>query len=243
MALAAVTVLGVAGCTTPNPNEAQGGIFDPYESGNRKTHEFNRDVDRALLRPLAKGYVAVVPDGIVISVGKFADNLGEPSNAVNHLLQGNVRGVGRNVTRFLINSTLGFAGLFDPASDFGLYPDKTDFGETLHVWGAAEGAYVELPVLGPSTERDAAGRVVDMFTNPLAYVLPTQEAAAASSAKVAAKLGDRGRYSDLVDSVLYESADSYAQGRILYLQNRRHDLGMDTEDTYIAPEDVNTQGF
>lgn len=243
MALAAVTVLGVAGCTTPNPNEGQGGIFDPYESGNRKTHEFNRDVDRALLRPLAKGYVAVVPDGIVISVGKFADNLGEPSNAVNHLLQGNVRGVGRNVTRFLINSTLGFAGLFDPASDFGLYPDKTDFGETLHVWGAAEGAYVELPVLGPSTERDAAGRVVDMFTNPLAYVLPTQEAAAASTAKAAAKLGDRGRYSDLVDSVLYESADSYAQGRILYLQNRRHDLGMDTEDTYIAPEDVNTQGF
>lgn len=237
------TILAVAGCTVPGPNQPAGEVFDPYEEGNRKTHEINRALDRALVRPAAKGYVAVVPEGIAISVGHFAENLGEPSSAVNHLMQGDGAGVARNVTRFVINVTLGFAGLFDAASDFGIYPDDSDFGETLYVWGAPEGAYVELPVLGPSNERDAAGKVVDLFTNPLSYVLPSRERNIGKVAEVAAKVGDRGRYADIVDSILYESADSYAQGRLLYTQNRRHDLGINTEESYIAPEDVNTEGF
>ncbi|MGR1581810.1 MlaA family lipoprotein [Thalassobius sp. S69A] len=240
---AAVLIAALAGCTVAGPDHPQGEIFDPYEEGNRKTHEFNRALDRALVRPAAKGYVTVVPEGIAISVGNFAENLGEPSSAVNHALQGDVPGVARNVTRFVINVTLGFGGLFDAASDLGLYPDESDFGETLHVWGAPEGAYVELPALGPSTERDAAGKVVDLFTNPLSYVLPTRERNIGKVAEVAAKVGDRGRYADIVDSILYESADSYAQGRTMYLQNRRHELGMATEDTYIAPEDIDTDGF
>lgn len=241
--LAVVGLLALTACTVPGPDHPKGQIFDPYEAGNRKTHDMNLALDRALVRPVAKGYVSVVPSGIAISVGNFATNLGEPSSAVNHLMQGDVPGVGRNVTRFLINVTLGFGGLFDAASDFGIYPDESDFGETLHVWGAPEGAYVEIPVLGPSTERDAAGKVVDLFTNPLSYVLPTRDRNIGKVAEVAAKVGDRGRYADIVDSILYESADSYAQGRTMYLQNRRHELGMTTEDTYIAPEDVNTEGF
>lgn len=241
--LFACSVLSVAGCTVPGPDLPAGEIFDPYEEGNRKTHEMNRALDRALLRPAGKGYVAIVPDGIAASVGHFAENLGEPSSAVNHLLQGDGAGVARNVTRFVVNVTLGFGGLFDAASDFGIYPDDSDFGETLHVWGAPEGAYVELPLLGPSNERDAAGKVVDLFTSPLSYVLPNRERNIGKVAEVAAKVGDRGRYSDLVDSILYESADSYAQSRVLYTQNRRHELGIETEDSYIAPEDVNTEGF
>ena len=97
--------------------------------------------------------------------------------------------------------------------------------ETLYVWGAAEGPYVELPVVGPATRRDAVGRVVDMFTNPLTYSLPSPEKYYSTGAKLASRLGDRGRYSETVDSILYESADSYSQARLIYLQNRRFELG------------------
>lgn len=235
--------LTLAGCTVPGPDHPKAEVFDPYEDGNRKTHEFNRAMDSALVRPAAKGYVAIVPEGIALSVGRFADNLGEPTSAVNHLMQADVPGVVRNLSRFVVNVTLGFGGLFDPATDLGITADDSDFGETLHVWGAPEGAYVELPFLGPSNERDAVGKVVDVFTDPLGYVLPTREANIATGVKITSKVGDRGRYADIVDSILYESADSYAQGRSMFTQNRRHDLGIDNEDTYISPEDINTEGF
>ena len=139
--------------------------------------------------------------------------------------------------RFVFNTIFGIGGLGDPAGELGLYEDETDFGETLHVWGAAEGAYVELPVLGPSTERDAVGKVVDLFLNPLSYVLPKPEKYYATGVKVVSKVGDRGRYSDTIDSVLYDSADSYAQARTIYLQNRRFELGGDDDDAYVDPYD------
>lgn len=233
----------LSACTVPGPDHPAGEIFDPYEAQNRDTHKLNLALDRSVLRPAGEGYVKVVPDDIATSIGNFATNLGEPSSAVNHLLQGDLGGVTRNLGRFVINVTLGFGGLFDPASDFGIYADESDFGETLHVWGAPEGAYVELPLFGPSTERDAVGKAVDMFTNPLSYVLPSPERHIGKVAEITARVGDRGRYADLIDSVLYESADGYAQSRTLYLQNRRHELGMSTEDTYIAPEDIDTEGF
>ncbi len=238
-----LAVAGLSACTTPGADHPVGDVFDPYESVNRDTHEFNRKLDRAVLRPAGQGYVKVIPDDIATSVGNFAHNLGEPSSMVNHVLQGDLGGATRNLSRFVLNVTLGFGGLFDPAADLGIHPDDSDFGETLHVWGATEGAYVELPFVGPSNERDATGKVVDLFTNPLSYVLPPRESAIGKAAEVTARIGDRGRYGELVDSILYDSADSYAQGRLMYLQNRRHELGMVTEDTYISPEDIDTEGF
>jgi len=101
----------------------------------------------------------------------------------------------------------------------------TDFGETLHVWGAGEGAYVELPFLGPSTARDATGTLVDLVLNPIQLLLPPDEAMAATVTKLFSRLGDRDRFSATVESILYDSADSYAQARLLYLQNRRFGLG------------------
>jgi phospholipid-binding lipoprotein MlaA len=240
---AALAVFSVSACTTPGPDFPASEVFDPYEEANRNTHALNKAVDKAVLRPVAKAYVAVLPEEAVISVGNFADNLGEPANAVNHLLQGDLRGVTRNVTRFVVNSTLGFGGLFDAAADLGVYPDESDFGETLHVWGAPEGAYVELPLFGPSNERDTVGRVVDMLTDPLDTVMTVHQKNAARTTKVLKRVGDRGRYADTLDSLLYDSADSYAQGRLLGTQNRRHELGIQTEDAYIAPEDIDTEGF
>ena len=241
MAMAALFV--VQGCTTPGKDHPSSEIFDPYEQANRDTHALNKAIDQTVLRPVSKAYAETLPQEVVISVSHFADNLGEPASAVNHLLQGDLRGVTRNVSRFVINSTLGFAGLFDAAADLGIYPDESDFGETLHVWGAPEGAYVELPVFGPSNERDAVGRVVDMFTDPLDGVLTVRQNNIGLTAKIVGKIGERGRYADTLDGLLYESADSYAQGRLLATQNRRHELGIVVEDDYIAPEDIDTEGF
>ena len=109
----------------------------------------------------------------------------------------------------------------------GLPARESDFGQTLHVWGVDEGAYLELPFLGPSTQRDATGDVVDFVLNPLRYAELDEARAAITAAQVGEGLGDRYRLSVVIDEVLYQSADSYAQTRSLYLQNRRFELGED----------------
>jgi phospholipid-binding lipoprotein MlaA len=239
-----VVAVGIlSGCAGGVDRDPSDGINDPYETGNRKVHNFNRGLDRAIVRPAARGYTTVLPDEIEDSVGNFATNLGTPSVAVNSLLQGDARGTGISLTRFVINSTLGLGGLIDAASEFGIPEHDTDFGETLYVWGANEGAYVELPLLGPSTQRDTVGKVVDLFTNPLSYVVDSPESYYGTAASVAARLGDRGRFTDTIDSILYESADSYAQARLIYLQNRRFELGQTDESSEIDPFELDTEGF
>jgi phospholipid-binding lipoprotein MlaA len=235
--VAVVALLGLAACSSPPPGS--GGIHDPFEAQNRKTHAFNKGLDRALVRPLAKGYSAALPNDIENMVGTFADTTGLPGMVVNDILQFRLDDALYNSVRFVTNVVLGFGGVVDAAAEFGLHPRDTDFGETLHVWGVREGAYVELPVLGPSTERDAVGTAVDFFTNPLGYVLPTRQSRIVTAAKVVSKVGDRGRFADTVDSILYDSADSYAQARLIYLQNRRYELGggpgEDQADIYEDP--------
>lgn len=221
MMLGAMSVV-VACAATPPQNH---GITDPHETDNRRIHEFNRDMDRAIIKPAAKGYGKVAGEDVKVVVGNFAGNFDLPSTVVNRVLQGEMKEAGRMTLRFLVNSTMGIGGLFDPASEMGLAKNDTDFGETLHVWGMKEGAYTELPLLGPSTQRDDLGMIVDLATNPLTYGLKGSEALIGPVAKGLKKLGDRDTYADTVDAVLYESADSYAQARSLYLQNRRHQLG------------------
>ncbi|MEM9579763.1 MAG: VacJ family lipoprotein, partial [Pseudomonadota bacterium] len=233
--------LTVAACSTPGPGHV--GVYDPHETVNRQNHELNRALDRALLRPAGVGYSEGMPDDLEDSVSNFASNLSLPGNVVNNLLQGNIEGAFRNTVRFVVNSTLGFGGLFDPAGDFGIEEIQGDFGQTLYVWGVPEGAYVELPGLGPSTERDAVGRIVDLATNPLSYVLPSPEKYAGTAARAVAGVGARGRYAETIDSVLYDSADSYAQTRQIYLQNRRFELGDDTAIAAPDPFELDTEGF
>lgn len=241
---AALVLAFVAACTPVDTAQIdERGVFDPYEKQNRKVHRFNVGLDRTILRPAGNGYVSVVPQPVQTGVGNLGSNLSEPSSFVNHVLQADMEGAGTNFFRFLLNSTLGIAGLFDVASAMGIPEDESDFGETLHVWGAPEGAYVELPALGPSNERDATGKVVDLFTDPLSYVLPKPEKYLGTAARAADAVGSRGRFADTVDSVLYDSADSYAQARLFYLQNRRFELGIETEDTYIDPDEIDTEGF
>ncbi len=238
-ALAAFALLGLGACSTAQPGVE---FSDPYEAQNRKVHDFNVAFDKALFsKSDDTEKKSGIPAPVLRTVSNFGGNLGLPGKVLNSVLQGRPEPAVKNTFRFLVNSTLGLGGIFDPASSsFGLPETDTDFGETLHVWGASEGAYLELPILGPSTERDAAGKVVDHLIDPLGFILPRPESTYVTGAKIASKVSDRLRFGDTVDSILHESADSYAQTRLLYLQNRRFELGMETTtdaDAYDPYED------
>lgn len=228
----------MAACAAPGPDHTPGEPFDPYEKTNRKIHEFNRSVDRAVIRPAGRGYSSFLPDDIETLISRFAFNLSLPGSIVNNILQGNGIGATEDTYRFVVNSTMGLGGFFDPASELGMpEPTDADFGQTLYVWGVREGGYVELPLLGPSTERAAWGKVVDIFTNPLTYAVDSPENYYGTVASVSSRLSERGRFSDTIDSILYDSADSYAQARSLYLQNRRFKLGQAGGGSYLDPYD------
>lgn len=220
--LALVAVAGLAACGAAPSGD---GINDPFEPTNRKIHAFNKGVDRALVGPASRGFGGGVPEPVKRAIGNVADTLDLPGDIVNNLLQLRLVAAAENSLRLATNLTFGLGGTIDIASELGLPENPTDFGETLHVWGAGEGPYVELPLAGPSTVRDTVGTVVDVALNPVRLALPDKEANAAAIVRLFSRLGDRDRFSDTIDSLLYESADSYAQARLLYLQNRRFELG------------------
>ena len=229
---AAITLLvSLAACGTP---EAPSGINDPYEASNRRVHAFNKGLDRNVIRPVANGYGENVPRPVRAGLSNFGEFLRTPRYILNDLAQGSFRDAGHNFARFGINTIIGF-GLLDAASDMGVEPRPTGFGETLHVWGAEEGAYVELPVLGPSTTRDTVGIVVDILTNPVSPNLESSQRAIPPSLAATDALDTRYRLGTTIDGIYYESADSYAQAREIYLQNRRFELGQESEDLEFDP--------
>ena len=224
----------LVGCTAAPPNAE---FNDPYEQANRNIHAFNRGIDKIVLRPSSQVYGSIVPDPVKTGIGNLASNLNQPGYVLNDLLQGRIEDAGHNTFRFLINTIVGVGGIFNPADSFSLEERDTDFGETLYVWRAEEGVYLELPFLGPSTVRDATGSVVDVVLNPLNTMVGQDQASAVLGVSIASRVGDRYQYSGFVDSILYESADSYAQARLLYLQNRRfdHSGDEDNEEAYFDP--------
>jgi phospholipid-binding lipoprotein MlaA len=201
------------------------GINDPYEQNNRKVHAFNKKIAGS---GKGGGVAKAVPFEFQTMIHNVAENMSMPQVAVNSFLQGDIQGFGLATSRFAINSVLGFAGLVDAASEFKVPEHDTDFGETLYVWGVGEGAYYELPLLGPSTGRDVAGRVVDMFTNPLSNVLDSPEKYVGTAAKLTDRILKNSRRSDMISDVLGNSVDSYAQARLIYLQKRRYELSRRT---------------
>ncbi|WP_316247387.1 VacJ family lipoprotein [Roseobacter fucihabitans] len=220
--------LSLSACATSQDVASRSdGINDPYEPQNRKVHAFNKGFDKNVFRPVSQGY-GVVPVEMRNTINNFSENLDMPGVAVNSLLQGDLRGTGLATLRFVLNTTIGLGGFFDAADELNIPAHDTNFGETLAVWGVGEGAYIELPFLGPSTQRATAGLVVDFFTNPLTYnTIDGDARIIPPTSKGFAALNDRERFSDSFDSVLYGSADSYSQSRLIYLQNRRFELGQD----------------
>jgi phospholipid-binding lipoprotein MlaA len=160
---------GVREAAPEAPAAAASDSNDPLEGFNRAMYSFNETVDDYLLKPVARGYRAVLPDPVRARVSSFFDNLLEPMNVINNLLQGKPVRAASDLGRFAVNTTLGLLGLFDVATPMGLERHEEDFGQTLAVWGVGEGPYLVLPFLGPSTVRDGLAKPVDWYSKPEAY--------------------------------------------------------------------------
>jgi phospholipid-binding lipoprotein MlaA len=227
----------LAGCATLPSGKRD--PRDPYERFNRSVYHFNTEIDKAIIRPLAVGYVKVTPAPVRTGLSNFFTNIAYPGTIVNELLQGKVTDSGRDTFRLIFNTVWGF-GFFDPASSVGYYKHNEDFGLTFGHWGIHPGPYLVLPVLGPSTIRDGIGLVPDGYSNARVYLLRNfwEE----TGAWAMAALGERA---DLLDQeqILKQTFDPYAFVRNAYLQHRdylingdRPDAGDDTPTLPDVPE-------
>jgi phospholipid-binding lipoprotein MlaA len=196
---------------------------DPLEKVNRGVWAVNQGADKVLIKPVTQVYRVVAPRPVRQGVSNAFSNLSEPWSFVNNLLQGKGERAGRNMARFLINSTVGIAGLWDPASKLGARPAPEDFGQTLAVWGVNGGPYLVLPLLGPSTLRDGVGSGVAAYADPIRFAIDQADV------NVWYKRGYLAAYivsarSDLIesggDAFLESSLDPYASARSAYLQIR-----------------------
>ncbi|MGF1629634.1 MAG: VacJ family lipoprotein [Kiloniellaceae bacterium] len=194
---------------------------DPLEIPNRMFFAFNEALDFAVIRPVAVTYRYIVPTGVRNTVRNFLRNLRSPVTLANDLLQGNLARAEITFTRFFINSTIGMLGLFDIAADSGFAYHDEDFGQTLGTYGAGEGFYLVLPILGPSSLRDGSGRIVDIFLDPLTYLAP-QEFNLGRAVTEGVDL--RSRNIDELDDLKADSLDFYARVRSLYRQFRENEI-------------------
>lgn len=242
-----VTVLLASGCaTTSAPNAASAAAAasapaltraDPWENWNRKVFAFNEAVDTALLKPVAQTYRRVVPSLVRTGVGNVLGNIYDAWSTANHFMQGKLQGGLEMGMRVLTNTFFGLGGLLDPASEMKLTRRSEDFGQTLGKWGLANGPYVVLPLLGPSTIRDTAGLIVDRSVAP--STLPDASAGrytviALELVNARSNLLDAGA---LVDQV---ALDKYSFFRDAYLSRRRDALydgapPMETFDYEVDP--------
>ena len=162
--LLALSVGILAGCTIARPR-----TDDPWEGFNRKMYAFNDAADKAVIRPVAAGYRKVTSQNVRRVMSNFFANIKMPITIINDVLQADPKSAARNTGRFVINTTVGFIGLFDPASEMKLPPNETDFGVTLAKWGLPEGPYVVLPLVGSTTVRDVWRLPVDNYFDPIAW--------------------------------------------------------------------------
>lgn len=231
-AIAGLLLLSLGACAkAPVPS----GYDDPHEVKNRRTHGANVKLDRAFVSPASNVYGEILPREVRDTISVFSDNAGLPGVVANNILQGNVEDAVHNTVRFLFNSTFGLLGMIDVATEIGLEERDSDFGETLHVWGAPEGDYVVLPFFGPSTERDGFGILVDFVLNPLSLALPSDVKHLPKATWVLSKFGDRYTFGDTIDEFYY-SEDGYELMQLYYLDSRRYELGIEVEDNEL--EDI-----
>jgi phospholipid-binding lipoprotein MlaA len=214
-----ILAITLAGCATQpgNPGGVAGSKRDPLQPVNRQIYRFNTILDKAVLRPVAKGYKTVTPKPVRTGISNFFGNLGMPVTIVNDLLQLKPLHAVRDTGRFLTNSTIGLAGFLDPASDFGLDPHSEDFGITLARYGVPSGPYIQIPLLGPSDVRDAAGLYVDHFGS--AFYWTGWQPGTRNVIYLVGAIQLRAKFLYL-DKMLAHAYDPYALERDGWLQNR-----------------------
>lgn len=216
----AATMLSLSACATVD-KETGTLNEDPYESANRAMFAFNETVDNFFLHPLAKGYVTVVPEFGRDRIHNVLSNLKMPLVVANSILQGDATNAFSAFWSFLLNSTFGIAGLFDFAgTNTSLHVNEEDFGQTMGAWGLGQGAYIVLPLFGPSSTRDTMGLAVDWASDPFNY---TNDAFTITHAAVGA-IDKRAGLLKVLDDVYKTSLDPYSTIRSAYLQKRRAEV-------------------
>jgi phospholipid-binding lipoprotein MlaA len=216
----------IYGASDPAANNTPGGRnpLDPWEPFNRRVHHFNNGIDRYIAKPLARAYIKIAPPPVRLGIGNFFSNLGQPLSAVNALLQGRPKQAGQSLARFAVNFTLGALGFFDPATRFGIPNRSEDFGQTLARWGWKRSRYLELPLLGPRTLRDAFGNAVEAPAAPLQQIEEDRVRVFLQGLQ----LVDLRTNLLAADSMRAGAYDDYTLTRDAWLQRRNYQI--DTDD-------------
>lgn len=248
--LAFAAMLGLSGCAhrhatkapvnpdaatvdAPAAGSSPTAALDPWEGFNRRTHRFNMGLDHYFLKPAAQAYTRFTPRLLRLGISHVFDNLQQPITSINLLLQGRPGKAGASFGRFLLNSTLGVAGIFDPATDAGIPTYNADLGQTLGVWGWRESRYLVIPFFGPGTVRDGLGRGISTR-----YSL-VSEAASEYGVGVSFLYGLDARAGVLAyDDMLKDAEDDYLLLRDTYLQRRRCQIVDCSEELpdYLMPD-------
>jgi len=214
-ALLLTGALVLSGCASSGANQTPG---DPFEGYNRAMFSFNDGVDRAVLKPVATAYKDVTPSFVQTGVSNFFGNIGDVWTMINNFLQGKVENGLNDFMRIALNTTFGFGGVLDIASEAGLQKHNEDFGQTLGTWGVSSGPYVVLPLLGPSTLRDTAGLPADIYGNPWTYVTPVD---VRNTGAVVRVVDQRATLLGATNLMEEAALDRYSFMRDAYLQRRQ----------------------
>ena len=218
--LCALALTGCAGASSPEALAAN----DPYEAANRDILVLNKHLDDILIHHTVERYLSL-PEGVRRGVHNFLRNLAAPTIFVNDVLQGEPDRAGETLGRFVINSTAGIGGIFDAAAPLGIAPHGEDFGQTLAKWGAGEGPFLMLPLLGPSNPRDATGLAMDVFLlDPTNHIYFKQHFWWAAGRQYLVVLDFKAQTWETLRGIERSSVDYYAALRNLYRQNRANEI-------------------
>jgi phospholipid-binding lipoprotein MlaA len=228
LAAGAIIAGSLAGCATPPPASDPDALADfrqtndPLEPTNRVFYKINNGIDTVILKPVAQAYRAVLPEPVRTGIHNVLDNMGSPVRETNDALEGKPRRAGDSAMRFLINTTLGVGGIFDVAKKLGYPNHDSDFALTLANWDVPEGPFLFLPILGPSSPRDATGFAADMAIDPFTWIGQgtTSHTIGSWTRTVLYAIDTRAGLIDAIDSVKKTALDPYATFRSLYRQNR-----------------------
>ena len=236
MRFVATLLMTAAVIGAPASAAAQEDIQDPWEGMNRGLYAVHDAVDRAVLEPAAKAYRYATPRVFRTGVSNFLNNLSSPITLANDVLQGEMGRAGNTAARLGVNTTIGVLGILDPATDMGLERHTEDFGQTLAVWGTPSGPYLFVPLVGPTTVRDGAARVVDIAFNPLSWAQFDEKGSVSVGIATASALSTRESLIESIDDVRESSLDPYVTFRSSYILFRESAIQNGQTDVQDLPD-------
>ncbi|MEM9054947.1 MAG: VacJ family lipoprotein [Pseudomonadota bacterium] len=242
--LITAALIGITACASTQEPVMAGDVPDPLEGFNRAMFGFNKGVDQAVLEPVADGYRAVTNEPIRGGVSNFLTNLNQPVVFVNTVLQGKPGAAIDTAARFVVNTTIGVGGIFDPATHFEVPEHNEDFGQTLGKWGVAAGPYIVLPFLGSTNLRDLTGSGVDGFASPLNYGQGDTYTATRAAIGVVGVVSARERLDTQIEA-LFSQPEPYVALRRNYSQQRDAAIrdGAPQEDPFANLPDFDDYDF